>query len=304
MAATQEPTQSIVYWNRAKKAEETEQVYGDAGIRFLYGTFPGQKLADWLLCTRPVSQAYGAYQASGFSRSKIKPFIETFKIPMEEYEDPGFATFNDFFIRKFKPGKRVFARDAGRMPAFAEARYLAWERVEQDHLFPVKGRFMTAEMLLGGPEHARDFEGGPLMIARLCPVDYHRYHYPDDGKTLVHYPVRGKYHSVNPVALKYKHEIFATNERYVSILETRGFGKVAYIEVGAMMVGKIVQTHPVDRPFKRGDEKGYFLFGGSTVIVLGQPGAWKPDTDILEQTARRRETYIQLGDALASATGR
>ena len=109
------------------------------------------------------------------------------------------------------------------------------------------------------------------MIARLCPVDYHRYHYPDAGRTLAHYPVHGKFHSVNPAALRYSDAIFATNERYVSILDTENFGKLAYIEVGAMMVGKIVQTHPTDQPFRRGDEKGYFLFGASTVIVLGQP---------------------------------
>jgi phosphatidylserine decarboxylase len=292
---------AIRYWNRAKKCEEIEQVYGDTGIKLLYGTLPGQKLADWILSSKQVSQVYGAYQSSAHSRRKIAPFIETFKIPMEDYEDPGFLTFNDFFIRKFRPGKRVFASEPGRMPAFAEARYLDWERVTDYQLFPVKGRYMTAEMLLGGTTYSPDFEGGPLMIARLCPVDYHRYHYPDAGATRAHFPVHGKFHSVNPAALRYSDEIFATNERYVSILETRNFGKLAYIEVGAMMVGKIVQTHPPENPFKRGDEKGYFLFGGSTVIVLGQPGAWKPDADLLEQTAQRRETYVQLGDAIASS---
>jgi phosphatidylserine decarboxylase len=290
----------IVYWNRSKKREEVEQVYGDAGVRLLYGTMPGQKLADWFLSSRLPSQAYGAFQASRLSRGKIAPFIEQFKIPMEEYEDTRFASFNEFFIRKFKTGRRAFVADPGRMPAFAEARYLAYARVEQEQLFPVKGKHMTAEMLVGDRERAREFEGGPLLLARLCPVDYHRYHYPDSGRTLWHGRVPGKLHSVNPHALKYKGEIFATNERHVSILETRNFGKLAYIEVGAMMVGKIVQTHPEDQPFERGDEKGYFLFGGSTVIVLGQPGAWKPDQDILDQTAQRRETYIQLGDGIAS----
>jgi phosphatidylserine decarboxylase len=259
-----------------------------------------------VLSTKAVSQAYGAFQSSPLSQRKVAPFIRAFQIPMDEYVEPagGFKTFNDFFIRAFKPGKRSFASEPGRMAAFAEARYLARERIEQDQLYPVKGKYMTAEMLLGGERYARDFEGGPLMIARLCPVDYHRYHYPDAGRTVAHFPVHGKYHSVNPAALRYSDEIFATNERYVSILETRGFGKLAYIEVGAMMVGKIVQTHPEDKPFERGAEKGYFLFGGSTVIVLGQPGAWKPDADILEQTARRRETYIQLGEAIASASAK
>jgi phosphatidylserine decarboxylase len=291
----------IVFWNRTEKREETELVYGDAGIKLLYGTYPGQKLADWFLSGRLVSKAYGSYQASRMSRRKVAPFIQAFQIPMEEYEGESFATFNDFFIRKFKPGKRVFAAELGRMPAFAEARYLAYERITPEQLFPVKGKHMSAESLLGGSKLAREFEGGPLLLARLCPVDYHRYHYPAAGTTLAHYRVPGKLHSVNPAALRYKDEIFATNERYVSVLETRDFGKLAYIEVGAMMVGKIVQTHPEDRPFARGDQKGYFLFGASTVIVLGQPGAWKPDADLLEQTERERETLVRLGDAIASS---
>jgi phosphatidylserine decarboxylase len=292
----------IVFWNRAKKREETEQVYGDSAVKLLYGTRPGQKAADWLLSARLPSRVYGAFQASALSRRKIAPFIQAFKIPMEEYEDPGFRSFNDFFVRKFKPGRRKFASEPGRMPAFAEARYLAYERITEDQVFPVKGKHLTAAALLGGSKLSREFEGGPLLLARLCPVDYHRYHYPDAGSTKVHYRVEGKLHSVNPAALRYKSEIFATNERTVSILETRSFGKLAYLEVGAMMVGKIVQTHSEEDPFERGDEKGYFLFGGSTVIVLGQPGAWRPDADLLEQTGRGRETYIQLGDAVASAT--
>jgi phosphatidylserine decarboxylase len=292
----------ITFWNRAEKREQIEQVYGDGFVRFLYGTAPGQAIAD-LFAGRAISQAYGALQASFLSRRKIQPFIRKFKIPMEEYEDPGFQSFNDFFIRKFKPGRRVFAADSSRMPAPAEARYLAWDRIAPDQTFPVKGTHLSAAAILGVDSRlAQEFEGGPLMIARLCPVDYHRYHYPDDGSTLEHYRVGGKLHSVNPLALKANSEILATNERYVSILETRNFGKLAYVEVGAMMVGRIVQTHAWDQPFKRGDEKGYFLFGGSTVIVLGQAGKWRPDSDILEQTARNRETYVRIGDALALAS--
>ena len=291
----------IVFWNRAEKREETEQVYGDAGVRFLYGTFPGQRLADWFLSTKPVSQLYGAYQAASVSHGKIAPFVAKFGIPMQDYEDPGFRSFNDFFIRKFKPGKRPFAAEAARLPAFAEARYYAWDRITDEQVFPVKGKDLTAEALLGDPAEARAFTGGPLLLARLCPVDYHRYHYPDDGRTLRHYPVHGKLHSVNPLALAYAGDILTTNERRVAILETKNFGKLAYIEVGAMMVGKIVQTHDETQPFRRGDEKGYFLFGGSTVIVLGEPGRWKPDADLLEQTARQRETYVRIGDAVASA---
>ena len=161
----------------------------------------------------------------------------------------------------------------------------------------MKGSDLTPELLLGRADLARDFEGGPLLIARLCPLDYHRFHFPDDGRTRESYQVHGRLHSVNPLALKYRSEIFFTNERHVSCLETRHLGRLAYIEVGALAVGKIHQTH-LQPEFHRGDEKGYFLFGASTVIVLGQPGAWKPAQDLLDQTALKRETLVRLGEPL------
>lgn len=290
---------SIRIWNRAQGKEETEIVYGDGAIKMLYGTSPGFALADSILSKRWISQVYGSVQSSPLSRAKIAPFIERYRIPMEEYEPGPFNTFNEFFIRKFKPGRRPFATEPDRMPAFAEARYVAYDNVTSNQVFPVKGIHLTPEGLLGSADRARDFQDGSLMIARLCPVDYHRYHYPDDGETRESFTVHGKYHSVNPLALKRSGEIFETNERRVSILETNNFGKLAYIEVGALCVGKIVQTHPEPGPFKRGQEKGYFLFGGSTVILLGQKGAWRPDEDLVARTSNKQETLVRLGEAIA-----
>ena len=132
-------------------------------------------------------------------------------------------------------------------------------------------------------------------------MDYHRYHFPDDGKIVDDYRVSGLYHSVNPLALKSKEDILITNERHVTILETKNFGKLAYIEVGAICVGKIIQSKPLDkgREFARGEEKGYFLFGGSTVIVIGEKGKWKPSADILMNTKKGMETYLHLGMSVA-----
>jgi phosphatidylserine decarboxylase len=288
------------YWHREKKCEEIEQVYGDRFVRWLYETAPGLTLADRLLTKRWFSRLYGIYQASPLSRRKIRPFVDDFKITMEEFEETPYGSFNDFFIRKFKPGKRSFVTAPHLLPAFSEARYLAFERMDENIRFPVKGSLMGAMELLAVESKAGAFMNGPVVIARLAPVDYHRFHYPDDGQTIEEYRVHGNLHSVNPLALKSRGEVFSTNERQVSILKTENFGKLAYIEVGALCVGKIVQSHPPQTPFKRGDEKGYFLFGASTVILLGQPGAWKPDADILERTARAQETYIKLGERIAS----
>jgi len=293
----------IKYFNRMTGQNEIEKVYGDWFIKFLYTSFAGQKVGS-LFTNKYFSKTYGAFQDLPSSHKKVRPFIDKFNIPIEDYEpgtrpslDPkdSYRTFNEFFIRRFKMGKRNFVAEPNRMPAFAEARYVGFEAINEKDVYPVKGNFLKAKDLVGNDQVAKIFEGGPLLIARLCPVDYHRYHYPDNGKVLDNFRVPGAYDSVNPFALKYKNQIFIKNERHVSILQTENFGRLAYIEVGAICVGKIVQSHRWNKPFSRGEEKGYFLFGGSTVVLLGEKGAWKPSQDIINNTASGIETYLHLG---------
>ena len=231
------------------------------------------------------------------SRGKVAPFIEKFQIPMHEYDPGPFQSFNDFFIRKFQPDARSFVTGSN-FPAFAEGRYLGFESVTAANRFPVKGIEISLTELIGGAEKAKPFLGGPLLIARLCPVDYHRYHYPADGRTIANYEIPGALHSVNPIALALKHDILMTNHRRVALLETADFGKLAYIEVGATCVGRIVQSHDESQDFTRGDEKGYFLFGGSTVVLVGEQGKWSPDQAVLERSSRRMETLFKLGQKI------
>ena len=279
MTTDQKPIQ---FWNRYSQKIETENVYGGGLIRWLYTTKSGQALSPFLV--KPlVTKTSGFYQNSTLSAFGITNFIKKFAIPMSEYEPGPYKSFNEFFIRQFKKGARPFIGQNTIMPAFSEGRYLGFESVNASQTFPVKGEFLSAEKILGSSDEAKPFEGGPLLISRLCPVDYHRFHYPDDGRTDAQYRLHGDFHSMNPAALKFKGDIFSTNERHVSILKTNNFGKLAYVEVGAFFVGKIVQTH-LASTFRRGDEKGYFLFGGSTVILMGEPGQWVPDSDILKQS--------------------
>lgn len=290
----------LLYWDRAAGRLATERVYGEAWLHWAYGTSPGRR-ALRALVGPGFSRLYGYYQSSRLSARKVPAFIEKFGIAMHEYDGAPFASFNDFFIRRFKPGARRFAAAASDFPAFAESRLLAFEKISPDQIFPVKAAGLSAEKILGGELKARPFIGGPLLLARLCPVDYHRFHYPDDGETLESYELAGPLHSVNPAALAFNGDILATNHRRVSLLKTRHFGLLAYVEVGALCVGKIAQTHPEAQPFNRGEEKGYFLFGGSTVIVFGEPGAWSPDDDLLKQTALGHETLVRLGERIAQA---
>src|SRR5205807_4620014 len=128
--------------------------------------------------------------------------------------------------------------------------------------------------------------GGPVFLARLSPVDYHQVHYPDDGRTLDRDRLGHRLWTVNWRALLNKQDIIFSNERQINVLETRNFGRLAFVEVGALSVGRIVQLHPLNTAFRRGEKKSVFKFGGSAIVVFGEPGAWRPTDDVLEHTKR------------------
>ena len=292
----------IHYYNRYTERIQKEHVYGEKAIQWMYQSFWG-RICGHLLTIRPFSIIYGLLQSLPSSKKKIQPFVEKFHIPLQDYlpqegrdqSDP-YSSFNHFFIRRFRPEKRVFVQSPY-LAAFSEGRYFGHECLDYRMTVPVKGECLSIEDLLKKEKWSKIFQRGPILISRLCPTDYHRFHFPDKGRLLDHYPICGKLHSVNPMALREYASILSTNRRSISILETDNFGKLAYIEVGAICVGNIIQTHK-QRFFERGDEKGYFLFGGSTVILIGQKGKWRPCNDILQQTKMGRETYIHLGDSV------
>ncbi|MEE2789006.1 MAG: phosphatidylserine decarboxylase [Myxococcota bacterium] len=282
-----------------------EQVYGGFWIKALYGTGVGRAISK-LIAAPPFSRFYGWLQDRPKSKRKVQPFIEKFGINMADFQpedgrtkDDPYSTFNQFFTRRVSHGARPFAQDE-LFPAPCDARYFAYETLDESVSIPVKGSFFKAQALLNHPTWNGVFDQGPGFIARLCPVDYHRFHFPDAGRVLDTWRIPGAFHSVNPWALACRQDIFMINERQVTILDTERFGKIAYVEVGATCVGKIKQTHHGEA-FERGDEKGMFLFGGSTVIVLGEPGKWSVDDRILEHTREGTEVYLKMGQALGRA---
>ncbi|MGZ3737010.1 MAG: phosphatidylserine decarboxylase, partial [Bdellovibrionota bacterium] len=272
----------IEFWNRRKQRVESEAVYGGAGVNLLYGNRVGFALTDLFLVRQNLSRLYGRWQNTSTSSHKIPEFVKKFGVAMEDFEPGPFHSFNEFFVRRFLPGKRPFPAEPPLMGAFAEARYLGFAQLDATTTLPIKGLRLAAEDVLGSTPGKERFHGGPCLLARLCPVDYHRFHYPDAGRTIHWHGEMGRLHSVNPVALARKPDLFLENERQISLLQTENFGLLAYVEVGALMVGRIIHTHPIERPFRRGEEKGCFLFGASTVIVYGEKGAWIPMEDILE----------------------
>lgn len=264
-----------------------------------YEARPHRSAIQWITSSPTVDWLIAAYQNTRFSARKIDPFIRKHKIDMSEFEPGPFDSYAAFFERRFLPGKRPFPDRANEMGAFAEGRYFGWEKLTPEQRFPVKGASLEAETLFGSADRAKPFEGGPVILARLSPVDYHHLHYIDDGKTVEIDRIGSRLWTVNKNALQNQPDILFKNERSIQILETANFGTVGMVEVGALTVGRVVQQHDVQKPFKRGDEKATFRFGGSAVVLFGEPGKWRPSDDLLEHTAAGVETLVRLGEVIA-----
>jgi phosphatidylserine decarboxylase len=265
-----------------------------------YASHPRRSLTNWLQSHPAYDWLVAAYQDTRFSARKIKPFIEKHKIDMSEFEPGPYQTYAEFFERPFRAGARSFPLAVGSMGAFAEARYFAWDKLLPRQEFPIKGHSLDAAQILGSADKARPFEDGPVILARLAPVDYHHLHYPDDGITIDNHRLGKRLWTVNRNALHNQPDILFRNERKVQILETKNFGRLGFVEIGALSVGRIVQVHPLERPFLRGEQKSIFRFGGSAVVVFGEPGAWRPSEDLLQKTSEGVETFVRLGDEIAS----
>ena len=264
-----------------------------------YETRPRRSLNQWLESEPLYDWLLAAYQNSARSAKQIAPFIREHNIDVSEFKPVIYRCFADFFDREFKPGARTFAARPEEFAAFAEAQYFGWEKLEPDQQFPVKGYSLGAEQILGTAKRAAFFAGGPILLARLSPMDYHHVHYPDDGTTLDTDNIGRSLWTVNWHALLNQPDILFRNERQIHILKTRHFGRLGFVEVGAVSVGRIVQIHPTETEYRRGEEKSVFKFGGSAIVVFGERGAWQPTQDILRHTGEGVETLIRLGDIVA-----
>ncbi len=266
----------------------------DASLNFLYGSFYGRIILK--LLTRPfVSKLVGSYMNSGRSRKMIKGFIDKQNIDMSQFEEREFNSYNDFFTRKVKPGKRPvdFNPDSFISPCDSK---LSVYNIDGDSVFKIKDSIYSVFDILDGNPKAKEFFGGWCLIFRLAVDDYHRYCYFDDGTKEENFFIKGELHTVKPIALN-GYNIYKRNCREYTFLKTDNFGEAVQIEVGAMMVGKIKNLHGKYK-FKRGEEKGFFEFGGSTIILLIKKDVLKVDSDILGNTKNGIETAVKLGEKI------
>jgi phosphatidylserine decarboxylase len=267
-------------------------------LKCLYNTNIG-RIGLWALFKRKfLSGLSGLYMNTRFSKSMIENFIADNQIDINEYKKtvPDFDCFNDFFYRKIHEDAREIQEG---FVSPADGRVLAFEQIKKADNFFVKGSSFSLKSYLKDEELAKKYIDGAMLIVRLAPADYHRFHFPCDGSIGKTNNIKGYYYSVSPYALQHNTRIFLENKREFSILKSEKYGDVLYSEVGATMVGSIIQTYSPDSHIKKGQEKGYFAFGGSTLILFFEKGKIKFHKNLIENTQNSYETYVKMGEMIA-----
>lgn len=271
----------------------------DKMLEFLYRTVGGNIALKGL--TAPlVSKIAGHFCDSFFSARLIPSFIEKAGIDLTEYESGFYKSFNDFFTRKIKKDARPICMNPDVLVSPCDSKLTVY-KINNDSRFSIKGGDYSVASFLRCSRLAQRYNGGWFMIFRLDVSDYHRYMYIDNGYKSKNIHINGIYHTVNPVALD-KADIYKENVREYTVLHTENFGNVIQAEVGAMLVGKISNHHQKHR-YIRGEEKGMFEYGGSTVVLIIPHDTVIPDADILKNTKDGFETVVKMGEKIGIKKG-
>ena len=267
-------------------------------LSFFYNNFIGRIILK-ILITKPISRLAGIYMDSKLSKLKIRKFIKKNNIDMSEYQKENYMSFNDFFIRTIKVSKRKKDKNKFNFISPADSR-LSVYKIDKNTKFKIKNSIYTVSELIKDKELAKEYKNGYCLVFRLSVDDYHHYSFTDDGILISQKEINGVLHTVNPIASK-KYKVYSENNRVVSVLSTRNFGKIVYVEVGALMVGKI--KNKIVNKFKKCDEKGYFCFGGSTVVILVKQNIIELDEDILKYSKKDIEVKVKMYEKIGKKVG-
>lgn len=266
-------------------------------LRVLYGTAPGRLLVK-LLVHPVVSTIAGCFLNMKLSSFLAKAAVKKYGIDLSDYEERYFSSYNAFFRRKLIPGKRPVSAGKEILISPCDAKLLCIP-VREGSLFRIKHSVYTLRSLLRNGKLAEKYEGGMLLVFRLTVDDYHHYCYIADGRKSKNVHIKGLFHSVNPFAAD-EIPVYKENTREYSVLETAEFGTVLMMEVGAMLVGKICNMHGAASVYQ-GEEKGYFEFGGSTVILGFEKDRICLDADIIRNSREQVETLVRMGERIGTA---
>ena len=299
------PAAPITFFNRLTRQIETEAVYGEVFLRFTYEKSLGVLALHALVKRAAFSRWYGRRMDAPASRAKIPPFLSRYGLDVSEFANTpdSFRTFNEFFYRKLKPQARPIAQGDQIITFPADGRHFVLPDIATCTDFFVKGARFDLPALLRDAPLAAHFAHGSMLISRLCPVDYHRFHFPCAGTPGPARLINGPLYSVSPIALRRRPSIHWENKREITVLRSPSFGEVLLLEVGATCVGSIVQTYTPGTAFEKGAEKGFFRFGGSCFITIFEPGKIQFSDDLIEHSRAGHEVYARMGDVAAHALG-
>jgi phosphatidylserine decarboxylase len=288
----------ITYIRRHSGKVITEHPPGEAFLKFLYHHPFGRLSLEALVKRKFLSALYGRWMSRPASRQQIQPFVDQFGIDMREAVEPvsAFRSFNAFFYRKL----RAEARPLGEgLVSPADGKLIAFEDLSEVSDFFVKGQPFTLTSFLQNEALAAEYERATLLVVRLAPHDYHRFHFPASGLAAAAQAISGAYYSVSPLAVREDFgRIFCENKREYTVLDTDAYGRVIISPVGATMVGSIIETYAPGSQVQKGDEMGYFAFGGSSILMLIHQDRITIDADLLAHTRRGLETSILMGERI------
>lgn len=266
-------------------------------LEMLYGNAAGRALLK--IITLPVvSKLVGAFMDSPLSIPLIEPFIRRNNIDMTQFQDVRFKSYNAFFTRRIRPETRPVDLNASSLISPCDSKLTAY-KIGAKSIFNIKGSKYRVSDMLRDTFLARRYIDGYCLIFRLCVDDYHRYCFIDNGVCSGSVFIPGELHTVNPIALRH-FNIYKRNSREYTVLRTENFGDVIQMEVGAMLVGRICNDKKSGE-FCKGEEKGRFEFGGSTIVLLFEPGRIAVDDDILRNSADNTETVVKYGEKIGKA---
>ncbi len=265
-------------------------------LEFLYKTKIGRIVLRPLI-SRPVSALSGAFLDSGISKILIPYFVRKNGINTADYRLEGISSFNDFFCRKIYERLRPISRISEDFISPCDG-LLKVNRIKDGMVIPVKQSVFTIEELLHDKKLAKSFDGGYCMVFRLCVNHYHRYSYIDSGFKYKNRVIKGFYHTVRPVALA-EYPVFVQNSREYAVIDTDNFGRCVQMEVGAMLVGRIVNEEKNSCMVVRGEEKGHFEYGGSTIIVLVKKGKIQLNSSVKNSMISGEELPVRMGETIA-----
>lgn len=290
----------IKYIERKTGELKQEQVPGENFLKFLYYNPFGELSLNGVVKRKLLTAFYGKQMDSKKSVEKIPGFVKSAGIDMSESKKKieEFQSFNDFFIRELKEGTRPVDMEEDVLTSPADGKIFVYDNMDDLKKFFVKGEEFTLKDFLKDENLAEKYRGGVFMIVRLAPVDYHRFHFPAAGHISSSSLIKGYYYSVSTHAIRKNFRIYMENKREYSVLKTENFGDILMSEIAATMVGGIEQTYKPDTFVKKGEEKGYFYFGGSTCILLFQKGKVQIDRDLLQNSQEGIETKVYMGEKI------